>query len=202
MFNPQAVILTLASALMLAACGEGLGSGSQVEWFLDPADSTVTFISVKNGDVVESNRFGAVNGAITRAGYARVEIQAASVDTGIDTRDDRLRRHIFATDEHPLVTIETNVDLAGFRDLAGGESRMTDLELNVTVAGRTNTHFANVRVTRTSRGRVIVSTIAPVLIDARDYRMEDGIATLAELASLDAITPVFPVSVHLVFARS
>lgn len=202
MFKPCATIGFLISALFLAACSDGSGPRSGAAWFLDPAASSVTFVSVKNGDVVESNRFGAVNGSISRDGRASLEIQAASVDTGIDTRDERLRRYIFATDEYPLVSIETTIDPDSFRDLDTGSAMLAELEMAVSIAGRTNTLFANVRVTHAARDTVIVTTIDPVLVDTRDYGMEDGLATLAELAALDAITPVIPVSVYLVFERT
>lgn len=202
MFKPRAIIGLVIAALFVAACGNGAGPRASVAWFLDPGASSISFISVKNGDVVEPNRFGAMNGSISRDGRATVEIQAASVDTGIDTRDERLRRYIFATEEYPLISVETEVDLDEFSDLDVGADQLVELELAVTIAGRTNTLFANVRVTRAARDRVVLTTIDPVLVDTRDYGMEDGLDTLVELASLDAITPVIPVSVYLVFERS
>ena len=65
-----------------------------------------------------------------------------------------------------------------------------------------NTLFATVRVTRAARDTVLITTIDPVLVDMRDFGMEDGLETLVNLAGLNSITPVTPVSVFLVFERS
>ena len=202
MFKPFALTSLLVAAFVLSGCGGDAGRRSDAAWFLDPAESSINFITAKNGDVVESNRFGAINGSITRAGHALIEIQAASVDTQLDTRDERVRSYIFNIEEYPLIAIEADVDLEEFRQLETGESQLAELQMAVNAAGRTNTLFATVRVTRAARDTVLITTIDPVLVDMRDFGMEDGLETLVNLAGLKSITPVTPVSVFLVFERS
>jgi polyisoprenoid-binding protein YceI len=198
MFKGLTVIFLAAS---LAACSAEIPLDESA-WQLNGAQSDIVFVSVKNGDVAEVSRFGTLSGSVTATGQAELTVSADSVETYVDIRNERLRDIFFEVSQFPEITVTADLDPAAFETLAIGEETAAELALTVSLHGEIRTVYAPVRVVRSGTDQVRVISSEPALVDARDFALEAAVDALAGIANLDSITPVFPVSAHLVFERN
>jgi Uncharacterized conserved protein len=104
---------TILAVAVLFSCAASARAESSV-WKIAPARSKTEF-RVKHMMVATVNgRFGKISGTVTGdpadPAKARVDvaIDAASIDTGVDDRDDDLRsEHFFNVAKHPVVTFRS-----------------------------------------------------------------------------------------------
>lgn len=197
MFNPLIRFLTLALVLVLAACSPPAQTPDS--WTLVPEASSVSFVTVKNGDVVEAHHFTEMSGSVSADGMAQLTIAADSLETWIDIRNERVRDILLQVTQYPTIDIAARLDQEDYADLMPGDSVRREVELQVMIAGTTRSLYGDVLVVR-SATNVSVATLEPVIVDMRDFGLGDAVEALRVVASLDAITPVIPVSVILAFA--
>ena len=194
-----------ASLLTLAACGQTASEEPapviEGAWEVDSAASRLSYVSIKQGEIAETNTFETVTGSVTGAGEAMVEIDLASVSTGVDIRNERMRDIFFSVADNPKATVTATVDPASFEALAIGESADTTIDGTLSLAGVEAPFQAEVSVTRAGPDRVIAVTDKPVIIEAGRFELADELAELQELAGLDSITPVVPVTFSIAFQR-
>ncbi|WP_448586081.1 YceI family protein [Thermaurantiacus sp.] len=199
--------LALLAALGLAACSPA-PTAEQARpadvagkaWALVPAESRLSFVSVKAGEVAEVHHFHELSGNVAADGTARIEIPLDSVETGIDIRDERMRKFLFETGLFPKATVTAAIDLAAFQDLGVGDQRRLPLSGELSLHGVTAPIEAQVAVTRTAPGKVLVATVDPIVVNAATFGMEKGVAELMKLANLNIIAPDAPVTFQLTFA--
>jgi polyisoprenoid-binding protein YceI len=158
-------------------------------------------VSIKQGEIAEANTFESVTGSVTAEGAATIEIDLASVSTGVDIRDERMRDIFFVVASNPTATVTAKVNPATFEALGVGESADTTLDGTLSLAGVEAPFQAELSVTRAGSDRVIAVTDKPVIIDAGRFELTDGLSRLQELAGLDSITPAVPVTFSIAFER-
>lgn len=191
----------LAIAFSLAACSAEPPALTEGAWTVDSAASDLSYVSIKSGNIAETNTFENVTGSVSADGTANVEIDLASVSTGVDIRDERMKELFFVVADNPTATITAQVDPAQFEALAIGANTETTLNGTLSLKGVETTFETDVTVTRAGADRVVVVSDTPVIIYADALELTDGLAQLQELAGLPSITPVVPVSFSLTFAR-
>lgn len=207
--------LTLAAALALGlvACAEqgadapkdAAADASPVTegtWSLDPAGSRLAYVSIKAGEIAEANRFEKLSGTVAADGTASLDIDLASVNTGVDIRNERMREIFFQVAENPKATITAKLDPAAFSGLAVGQSLTRPLKATVAIKGMEQAIEAEVLVTRVSTDRVTVVPTAPVIITTDMFGLTDELGELRALAQLPSITPAVPVTFTLAFNRN
>jgi polyisoprenoid-binding protein YceI len=197
-------VVASALALSLAACSQTPADAPPVtgaEWTLDGAASELSYVTIKAGEIAEINSFETVTGAIGADGAANVTIDLASVSTGVDIRDERMRDLFFVVADNPSATVTAQIDPAAFETLAVGESMETTLDGTLALKGIEAPFQAAVTVTRAGPDRVLAVSDAPVIVEAGTFNLTDGLAQLQELAGLPSITPVVPVTFALTFTR-
>ena len=193
-----------ATLLTLAACSQAPAEAPAVtgtEWTLDGAASELSYVSIKSGEIAETNTFEALTGGVTSDGAATVEIDLSSVSTGVDIRDERMRDIFFVVADNPTATVTAQIDPAAFEALKVGESTQTVLDGTLALKGVEAPFQADVTVTRAGPDRVIAVSDKPVIVEAGRFELTDGLAQLQELAGLPSITPVVPVTFSLAFTR-
>lgn len=181
-------VLTLLLALPALA---------SADWQLDAAASSVSFVSIKNETIAESHHFKRLQGSISEAGEAHLDIALGSVDTGIEIRDQRMREMLFQVSDFPSAGITVQLDSAMLTDLAENTPQSLTLPLQLDVHGNSAVQNAILLVLRDSAGCLHVLTQQPVLVNAADFGLADGIEALRDVAGLGSIAMVVPVSVHL-----
>ena len=177
-----------------------LASGlAHAEWQLDGAASSVHFVSIKNEAIAESHQFNKLDGSINDAGKATLNIDLASVETGIEIRDQRMREMLFEVAEFPQANISMQMDAALLEDLTTHSPQSLSMPLQLDVHGKTTQLNANLLTFVDADGCLHVLSEQPLLINASDFALVDGINALREVAGLGSIVTVVPVSVHLQF---
>ena len=206
-------LVAAALALGLAACAgpeadapvaDATASPAPVTegaWTLDPAGSRLAYVSIKAGEIAETNRFDTLSGSVAADGTATLDIDLASVNTGVDIRNERMREIFFAVAENPKASVTATLDPARFAGLAVGQSVTRPLKASVTIKGMTSDVETEVLVTRTGEDRVLVVPTAPVIVSTDMFGLTDELGELRAIAQLPSITPAVPVTFTLVFQR-
>jgi len=205
--------LAAALALGLAACAQPAGDAPQDPateatpvtegtWTLDPAGSRLAYVSIKAGEIAEANRFDKLSGSVAADGTATLDIDLASVNTGVDIRNERMREIFFEVAQNPKASITARLDPAAFAGLAVGQSLTRPLKATVALKGVEQDIETEVLVTRVAEGRVTVVPTAPVIVTTDMFGLTDELGELRALAQLPSITPAVPVTFTLAFTRA
>ncbi|MGR8920463.1 MAG: YceI family protein [Gammaproteobacteria bacterium] len=184
-------ILALALSLLAPAAGAA-------GWRIDPAASQVSFVSVKNGKIGETHRFGSVAGTLGGDGRATLYVNLDSVDTGIDIRNERMRDMLFETKRFARARATARIDPATVTGLEPGARLEHTLDFSLDLHGHTVAMHGEVAVTALDGGRLLVATRAPVIVDAAAFDLGAGVEALREVAKLASISLAVPVTVELV----
>lgn len=189
--------------LLMTASGAAAQSADPFEngWTLDPETSELRFMSIKKGNVAETNKFATISGLITQDGKAQIRVLMDSVDTKVDLRNVRMRFLFFETFLHPEATITVQLDPADLTDLHQTRHKMVDVAYTLTVHGVTVEKEAEVAVTLISNDRVTVSATTPIAVTLAEHNLEDGRLKLQDAANVD-IAPLGIVSFDFTFDRS
>jgi len=170
-------------------------------WTLDAATSRLGYVSIKAGEVAENNRFDRLSGTVAADGTASLDIDLASVDTGVDIRNERMREIFFEVAGNPKAVVTAKLDPAAFARLTVGQSLIRPLKANVAIKGAESEIETEVLVTRIAADRVTVVPTAPVIISTDMFGLTDELGELRAVAQLPSITPAVPVTFTLAFTR-
>ncbi len=184
----RAIVIFLLISLPMA---------TQAAWQLDNDASSVSFNSIKNGQVVESHYFKSINGSI-EANQASVSIDLSSVETAIGIRNERMQAMLFETGTYPVATITAILDREDVAALRSKATSTLQLPITIELHGQQANSTVPVLVTR-SADRITVSSQRPVIIQASTFKLAAGIEALRKIAGLQSITLSVPVSFSLNF---
>ncbi len=169
------------------------------EWTLDNDQSQLSFISVKKGDIAEVHRFDQLDGSVDGKGNVKLVIQLASVDTAIPIRDERMREMLFNTKLFPTAILTARVDAGKVSKLKVGEMMVDALEGQLNLHGEVTPVTAELVVAKLSSDTVLVSSRKPLVLQAGDFKLVEGVEKLREVAGLPSISKAVPVSFVLTF---
>src|SRR5690606_17569766 len=168
-------------------------------WNLNTTDSYLNFVTTKNTHNVEVHSFTSLSGDISSAGVATLTIDLSSVATGVDLRDQRMRDLLFQTTTYPTATVTVTVPSTVISALAVGQATTTDISASLNLHGVTGTIATKVSVQKLSNSRILVQTLAPVLVKAGDYSLTDGVEALRSAVGIASTSVAVPVDFALVF---
>lgn len=172
------------------------------DWTLNNEQSQLSFISIKKGDVAEVHRFDQLSGSFGGKGNVELTIQLASVDTAIPIRDERMREMLFNTKAFPTASLSAKVDAAKVLELDAGEMLVTTLQGQLSLHGQSNPVTAELVVARLAAGKLLVSSRKPLIVQAGDFDLLEGVEKLREVAGLSSISRAIPVSFVLTFEQN
>ena len=187
--------------LLLAAVALTTAFASQAAWQLDPAQSQLRFVSVKNGVVAEVHKFSQLSGSWAEDGKVSVQIPVTTLDTLIPIRNERMLEHVFNAKTFPNITATAMVAPKLLADLMVGASMQHNTELSLTLLDQTQTLPVQLTLTKLADGKIQASTTAPVLINATSFRLDMGIHKLQDIAKLNDISLLVPVTFNVEFKR-
>ncbi|MEM1111950.1 MAG: YceI family protein [Pseudomonadota bacterium] len=190
----QTTVAALTAALFISATSLPAWS----EWQLDGDRSAITFLSTKNLAIAEQHRFDQLNGSVTDDGRATVNIELASVESLIPIRNERMREMLFEVVDFPLATLTATVEPAVLESLLSGGMVTTDLPVTVKLHGKEKVLSTRVAVMGEAETLHVIA-VEPVLVAARDFGLDGGVEALRDIAGLNSISSVVPVSFALVF---
>ncbi len=189
------IISNLLAVLLLSLPLAGFSG----QWQLDPDNSSVTFVSIKNEAVAETHHFKRLQGQINAQGVASLAIDLSSVDTAIDIRDQRMRELLFQVTDFPQAEVSAQLDPQRLADLNSGQSQNLSLDFDLNLHGANSSSSVPVMLFLDAADCLHVVSLQPILVNAADYGLVAGIEALREIAGLGSIARAVPVSLHLQF---
>ena len=191
--SKNATFLKLVAFSSLLVC-----ASASADWQLLNKDSQLNFISTKNIKVSEIHHFSNLSGSLTSAGELSVDIDLASVETGIDIRNSRMREKLFMVENFPKATLTASLpkEIVAFTK---GQAGTFTIPAKLSVLGQHKDIEVKVQVTKTDHNRFVATSVQPVMISAEDYGLQEGIDWLQNVAGLSSISPNVPVTFNLTF---
>lgn len=193
----------MKSMLKVLTLGTLLVSATNVwsQWALDSDESSINFQSTKNGGITETHGFSSVSGYISIDGEVQLNIELASVETSIPIRNQRMRELLFKTTQFPTATASASIDSKTLAATAAeGIIVTTEVSMTLQLHGLAQELLVPVRVFRDGVN-LRVLTPSPVIVDATDFNLGDGVEALRAIAGLASISTDIPVTVNLLFSR-
>lgn len=178
-----------------------MSSTAMAEWTLLNDQSTLHFISIKKSAVAEVNSFQKLQGSINANGKVSLNIDLASVTTNIAIRDERLKNLLFEIIDFPQANIAGKVDLNRAAKLKVGDVYADTIKLKLSLHGITQDISSYVQITKLTDNRLLVSSAKPLVLNAADFQLTDGIEKLRVVANLPSISSAVPVSYNLVLKQ-
>lgn len=172
---------------------------AQAEWVLNGDQSALSFVSTKAINVAEVHKFAELSGGVGADGMVRISIDLASVDTSIELRDERMRELLFNTAEYSTAEISAQVDAAELAGLSVGQSVDMTVEGVLTLHGETRPLMMSVVVARSGDSNLLVMSKKPVVVNAPEFNLAEGVEALRAIAGLPSISLAVPVSFVLTF---
>lgn len=185
--------LILAPLFLLAT------AAAQAGWQLEQP-SELTFMSFKNTHMAEIHRFNRMQGNIAEDGEATLSIDLTSVDTAIPIRDTRMQEMLFETSRFASATLTAKVNTKVLQQAAAGAIQTYDLTGKLNLHGLEADVSVPVLIVPAADGRLVVTSLKPVLVQADQFELTAGIQKLRDIAKLERISEVVPVSFTLIFS--
>lgn len=191
----------MLGALLMCATTTVFSSAALADWTLDAANSNISYGTVKNDAIGESNTFKNISGTISDNGHIDIDIDLASIDTLIEIRDGRMRDIVFKVAENASAKLYGDMDLQAHDTQEIGTSRVIEAEIGLDLVGEAIEYDVMLVVTRLAENKVLISPHGVLFIDADDFELAGAIETLREIAGLDTIATVVPMSFYLTFTK-
>lgn len=187
---------TLLRVITIGLCS--ICYSANAHWLLVEDESSLSFVSTKNQHISEVQKFQKLTGEFSPEGKLKVEIDLASIDSGIGIRDTRMREKLFMVDSFPkaVITAQLTDDVLA---LPKGSSTHIKIPAELTIMKTTKTIMVAVQVTRKADDGIVATSTQPILISASDFGLQPGIEVLQKLAGLSGINLSVPVNFNLIF---
>lgn len=191
-------MLRTVPVLMLAFwMSLSFSSMATADWAIENDNSRLSFVSIKADTIAEVHHFQALEGGLSADGNFVLTIILASVETGIPIRNERMRELFFDTVQFPTATLTSSLDLSPLLDLAVGEQTTIAAEAQLELLGNSNTLTIESVVARLDANTLLVSSAQPVVVNAAEFGLTQGVEQLRAIAGLPSISPAVPVSFYL-----
>lgn len=179
-----------AAALLVA-----VGSSAWADWRVTEK-SSISYVSLKNNAVAENNRLTGLTGGIDADGTLSMSIDLASVETGVDIRNQRMAELFFEVARFPQAQITGKVSDDQLAALLAGEVIDTAIPLTLDLHGVSATLTAKLRAYQVA-DTLYVNSTEPLLLQTAQFDLLGGVEALRNIAGLKAIAQVVPVTVDL-----
>lgn len=175
-----------------------VSSSVSAAWQLASEQSFVHFITTKNTHISEVHQFKKVTGQLSDEGHLQVQLDLASVDTGIAIRDQRMRDTLFQVADYPQATLTAQITPEQLA-LEPGNLLQVQLPATLTIKAHSQAVHLMLTVARLNDGSFLATTRQPLLISASDFALKEGVDWLQEVAKLSSIDSTVPVTFSVLF---
>ncbi|MBK5931950.1 YceI family protein [Halochromatium salexigens] len=193
-------LLTALLATSLASAS--LGPALAADWTLDPERSHLSYVSIKSGHIGENNHFTELAGHIDDAGQVVVDTKLDSVETLVPIRNERMREILFKTMNYNDATLSAKVDPAAIDALQPGEMVEVVAESTLSLHGESQPLVLKMQAAKLDANTLMVASTEPVILDASNFGLSEGIEQLREIAGLESISRAVPVTFVMTFENA
>ena len=170
-------------------------------WTLDSSASELRFVTTKNTNVAEVQQFKRLSGEVGANGAVKLVIDLASVETQVPIRNERMQTMLFEIARFPTAQFDTTIDMSLTTALEPGASIDLEVAGKLSLHGQMQDANASLRVVKLRGDRLLVTTRAPILVNAAKFELGAGIEKLREIMGLPNIVGTVPVNFALVFRK-
>ena len=164
-------------------------------------NSSIQFVSIKNNTIGEVSHFDMISGTLSDQGAVEVRVTLDSVETNIGIRNDRMKKMLFEVGLYPEAVISAQLSPETMAVLGSSSGSAVPVVLQIDLHGQVVSKDAVLTVSATDTGGFSATTSQPILLNAAEFDLEDGVAALQSVAGLNAISRVIPVTVSLNFTK-
>lgn len=172
---------------------------SAASWQLIPEQSSLNFISIKNTTVAETHQFSNLKGTWSEQGIVQIQIPVSSLETHIPIRNQRMLDFVLHATQYPEITVQAELKPDTIASLAVGKSMLVTLPLAVNIADKTVNLLANIRVLKITASSIQATTESPLILNVDTANLTAGVDKLQQLAQLNAISKLVPVTFSVNF---
>jgi len=162
--------------------------------------SGIQFVSIKNNTIGEVSHFDMISGTVGDQGAVEVRVALDSVETNIGIRNDRMKKMLFEVGLYPEAVITAQLSPENMAVLGSSSEAAVPVLLQIDLHGQVVSKDAVLTVSATEVG-FSATTSQPILLNAAEFDLENGVAALQSVAGLNAISRVIPVTVSLNFTK-
>ncbi|WGY45971.1 YceI family protein [Vibrio sp. ABG19] len=187
----------ITTSLCLALTAFSVPTLATGDYLLDPNLSSVSFATIKKQYIVEPASIRTLSGQLSEDGKFSVNIDLTGIRTGVPIRDSRLNEIYFESMKYPQVTVSGAVD----SKLLSGAASSSIISAEVTLYGHSKMVDFPV-VIMPADGKVMVSSSAPVIINAADFSIPAAnLSALSDTVGGLSLSDSVPVSLTLLFQQ-
>jgi len=172
------------------------------QWQLNNEESALFYVTSKAAAISEINTFSRLAGEIDADGRATLDIHLSSVDTAIEIRDQRMQEILFEVASYPLASISINTDVRMLENLSVGESRTNNVTYTLNLHGMSQTLSTELNLVKLAGNKIQISSVSPIIINAGQFALAQGVEALREVAGLPSINPNVLVTFYLVYQQA
>ena len=191
----------MAKVLWIVLLALFLSSNAFSDWALVNDQSDINFISTKKSKVSEINHFKAIEGVIDDSGALSIDIDLASVETNIPIRNERMQTMLFNVAKYAKANITATIDLAKIKALGVGDVYTDTVSFTLNLHGFSQEISSDVNIVKLSDNRLMTVSTRPIVINAEDFGLVEGIEALRKIAQLPSISTAVPVTFSFVFSQ-
>ena len=192
------MIKRYVTSLSLAALASA--APAWAEWQVAD-NSGIQFVSIKNNTIGEISHFDMISGTVGDQGAVEVRVALDSVETNIGIRNDRMKNMLFEVGLYPEAVITAQLSPEAMAVLGSSSGSAVPVVLQIDLHGQVVSKDAVLTVSATDAGGFSATTSQPILLNAAEFNLEDGVAALQSVAGLAAIGRVIPVTASLNFTK-
>ena len=164
-------------------------------------NSRIQFVSIKNNTIGEVSHFDMISGTVDDQGAVEVRVALDSVETNIGIRNDRMKKMLFEVGLYPEAVITAQLSEEAMAAAGSSSGAYVPVVLQIDLHGQVVSKDAVLTVSATDAGGFSATTSQPILLNAAEFDLENGVAALQSVAGLNAISRVIPVTVALNFTK-
>ena len=169
------------------------------EWTLNPAQSHLSYVSIKADHIGEVNHFSEIEGQIDDNGQVVIETTLDSVETLVPIRNERMREILFKTTQYNDATLNAKIDPAQINAMQPGDILDVVAESSLSLHGEQQPLVLKMQVAKIDADTLMVASTEPVVLDAGNFSLTEGIEKLREIAGLESISRAVPVTFVMTF---
>ena len=189
MFKSLAIAAFSLSSILVAPL-------ASANWQVNNEQSNVSFVSIKKNSIAEAHHFKNVSGTLNEQGQFKLMIDLTSVETLIPIRNERMTKLLFETAKFPNAVLTADLSKA-LSTLKPGQHVLKGLKAELDFHGNKKELTIDVLANMSAKGDISASSFTPVIINASDFKVTEGISELQKLAGLPSIATAVPVTFSL-----
>src|SRR5690606_8204185 len=174
-----------------------VSNGTAARWLLDATNSTFHFVTVKKNsagaETPENITFSELKGTVATNGQATLTIPLASINSGVDLRNTRLKEILFESQYLPSLHFTTQLDLTTIDAMAAGSTKVQSVTGNLVLHGVVKPIVFDALIVKHANNALSVSPRKPIVINAVDFDLAGGVEALRSVMTLTSIGEKVPV---------